>query len=392
MPPKISRFAQSVPGSTVVAMRRQADELEAEGVKIIDFGIGEPDFTVPDVVAEAAIQAVRDGRSDYTDPAGLPALRAAIANFEAQQHGTSVSPDQITVTNGSYGALTAIMRGILEPDDEAIVIAPGWGPCRQMIRLCGSVPIEVAMSAVDGRFVIDARKIAAAVSGRTKAIFLNSPWNPTGRVLTEDELSAIAEIAIREDLWIVADEVYSELVFDGSQHISIASLGSEVAERTFIASSLSKSFAMTGWRLGYSIAPLELAPVLNKINHTTTRCAASIVQYAALAAFENAMPDVTAMREEYAARGRMVARGLNQIEGVRCPIPEGTFYALAQIPEEWGPSAAVAEALLMQSGVIVTPGSYYGPTCEHFLRLSFATSMTVIEEGLAELRKVLPLG
>ena len=390
MPPKISRFAQSVPGSTVVAMRRQADALEAKGVEIIDFGIGEPDFTVPEVVGEAAIRAVRDGRSDYTDPAGLPELRAAIANFEAQQHGTDVSPDQITVTNGSYGALTAIMRGILEPDDEAVVIVPGWGPCRQMIRLCGAVPVEAAMSAVDGRFVIDAETISAAVTERTKAIFINSPWNPTGRVLTKEELSAIAEIAVREDLWLVADEVYSELVFGDSRHVSIASLGPEAAARTIIASSLSKSFAMTGWRLGYCIAPPEVAPVLSKINHTTTRCAASIVQYAAVAAFENALPDVAAMREEYAARGRTVARGLNQIEGVRCPIPEGTFYALAQIPEEWGPSADVAQSLLTQAGVIVTPGSYYGPTCEHFLRLSFATSMTVIEEGLARLRESLP--
>ena len=390
MPPKISRFAQSVPGSTVVAMRRQADALEAEGIEIVDFGIGEPDFTVPEVVAEAAIQAVRDGRSDYTDPAGLPALRAAIAEFEVRQHGTETLPDQVTVTNGSYGALTTIMRGILEQGDEAVVVVPGWGPCRQMIRLCGAIPVEAAMSAVDGRFVIDADAIAAAITERTKAIFINSPWNPTGRVLTVEELSAIADIAVRNDLWVVADEVYSELVFGESRHVSIASLGPEVAERTIIASSLSKSFALTGWRLGYCIAPPELAAVLTKINHTTTRCAASIVQYAAVAAFENALPDVAAMREEYAARGRAVARGLNQIQGVRCPIPEGTFYALAQIPAEWGSSATVAEMLLNKAGVIVTPGSYYGPTCEHFLRLSFATSMPVIEEGLARLCKALP--
>ena len=390
MPPKISRFAQSIPGSTVVAMRRQADLLQSEGVEIIDFGIGEPDFTVPDVVAEAAIQAVREGRSDYTDPAGLTELRVAIANFEEQQHATHVLPDQVVVTNGSYGALTAIMRGILEPGDEAVVIVPGWGPCRQMIRLCGAVPVEAAMPAVDGRFVIDAEVISAAVTDRTKAIFLNTPWNPTGRVLTRKELSTIAAIAVREDLWVVADEVYSELVFGKVRHVSIASLGPEMADRTIIASSLSKSFAMTGWRLGYCIAPPDLSPVLSKINHTTTRCAASIVQYAALAAFEKALPDVELMRAEYAARGRAVARGLNQIEGVCCPIPEGTFYALTQIPGEWGPSAAVAETLLTRAGVIVTPGSYYGPTCEHFLRLSFATSMAVIEEGIERLRKALP--
>lgn len=371
-------------------MRRKADALEAEGVEIIDFGIGEPDFTVPPSVAEAAIAAVRDGRSNYVDPAGLPELRSAIADFEARQHGSVVSPDCITVTNGSYGALTAIMRAILEPGDEAILVEPCWGPCKQMIRLCGAVPVGATMPAVAGRFLLEAEAVASAVTDRTKAIFINTPWNPTGRVLTREELSSVVEIAVRNDLWIVADEVYSELVFGEDGHLSIASLGPDAAERAIIATSLSKSFAMTGWRLGYSIAPPALAPFITKINHTTTRCAASIVQYAALAAFESALPDVAAMRAEYAARGRAVARGLNQIEGVRCPVPEGTFYALAEFPEAWGPSAELADHLLSKAGVIVTPGSYYGPTCEHYVRLSFATSMPLIEEGLARLRSALP--
>ena len=390
MPPEISRFAQSIRSSTVVAMRRKADALEAEGVRIIDFGIGEPDFGVPPPVEEAAIAAIRDGRGKYVDPAGLPHLRDAISQFERQRHGTVVAPENIVVTNDSYGALSVIMRAILNPGDEVVLIEPCWGPYRQMIGLCGAVPIGAPMPAPEGRFVFDGDRIASAVSAKTRAIVVNTPWNPTGRVLSRDELAAVAEVAGRHDLWIVADEVYGELVFDGAQHVSIASINAQTAERSVIATSLSKSFAMTGWRLGYCMAPPTLAPVLTKINQTITRCAASIVQHAALAAFDGGLPYVEIKRDEYAQRGRAVSRGLNQIEGVRCPVPEGTFYALAQIPESWGGSAAVADGLLTKAGVIVTPGSAYGPSCEHYLRLSFATSMDIIEEGLARLRRALP--
>ncbi|MBT5107668.1 MAG: aminotransferase class I/II-fold pyridoxal phosphate-dependent enzyme, partial [Rhodospirillaceae bacterium] len=276
MSPKISEFAQTTGGSTVVAMRRAADALEAKGMSIVDFGVGEPDFDVPPPVKEAAIQAIQDGNGKYVDPAGLPELRDAIVHYEQSRHGLAATPGNIVVTNGSYGALSTIMRAVLDPGDEVLVIEPCWGPYRQMVRLSGATPIGVAMPTIEGRFIVDAERIAAAVTPKTRAIIVNSPWNPTGRVLSRDELTGIAEIAEQHDLWIIADEVYGELVYQGSEHISIASLGPDAAERTVIATSLSKSFAMTGWRLGYCIAPDALAPVLTKINHTTTRCAASI--------------------------------------------------------------------------------------------------------------------
>jgi aspartate aminotransferase len=391
MAPKISKFAQSTSGSTVVAMRRAADALAAKGVSIVDFGVGEPDFDVPAPVKAAAIAAIEKGHGKYVDPAGLPELRDAIVGYEAARHGLNVSTDAITVTNGSYGALSLIMRAVLDPGDEVLVLEPCWGPYRQMVWLSGAVPVGVPMPAVEGRFVIDSVRIADAVTPRTRAIIVNTPWNPTGRVLTRDELVGIAEVAERHDLWIVADEVYGELVYEGAEHVSVASLGTEAAGRTVIATSLSKSFAMTGWRLGYCIAPPNLAPILTKLNHTTTRCAASVIQYAAIAAFEEGLPYVEQMRAEYAQRRNVVARDLNQIEGVICPLPEGTFYALAQIPEGWGGSKKVADTLLTETGIIVTPGSAYGPSCEHYLRLSFATSLEIIEEGLERLRRALPL-
>ncbi|MDP6874691.1 MAG: pyridoxal phosphate-dependent aminotransferase, partial [Alphaproteobacteria bacterium] len=381
MSPPLSKFAKSVGGSTVVGMRRQADALEAKGVSIVDFGIGEPDFEAPPPVREAAIKAIRDGHGNYIDPRGLLELREAIAEFEASQHGLEVSPDQIVVTPGSYGGLSLITRAVLDPDDEALVIEPGWGPYKAMVKLTGANPVGVPMGTKQGRFIIDGERLAAAVTARTRAIVVNTPWNPTGRVLLPGELADIAAVAERHDLWIIADEVYSELVYANAAHVSIASLGEEVAARTAIATSLSKSFAMTGWRLGYCIAPPELAELLARLNQYASRCATSIVQYAALAAFNGSAAHVAEMNQEYGRRRDAIAHGLNQIPGIECPLPEGTFYAFPQIPEAWGDSREVAEYLLNEAGVLLTPGSSYGPASRHHLRLSFATSLETIEDG-----------
>ncbi|MGZ0188464.1 MAG: pyridoxal phosphate-dependent aminotransferase [Alphaproteobacteria bacterium] len=390
MSPPLSKFAQSVGGSTVVGMRRQADALEAKGMTVVDFGIGEPDFEAPPPVREAAIKAIQDGHGNYIDPRGLLELREAIAEFEGDQHGLAVNPDQIIVTPGSYGGLSLITRALLDPEDEVLIIEPGWGPYKAMVGLTGAKAVGVPMRAKQGRFYIDGDLLDAAVTAKTRAIIVNTPWNPTGRVLLRNELVAVAEVAERHDLWIVADEVYSELVYGNAAHLSIAALGEEIAARTVIATSLSKSFAMTGWRLGYCIAPPEVATLLAKVNQYTSRCATSIVQYAAVAAFRESMPFVADMRAEYMRRRDAVAKGLNQIPGVECPLPEGTFYAFAQLPEAWGDSRDVAQSLLENAGVLLTPGSSYGPASRHHLRLSFATSLETIAEGVKRLQKALP--
>ena len=390
MSPPFSRFAQSVGGSTVVGMRPRADALEAKGLSVVDFGIGEPDFEAPPPVQEAAIKAIRDGKGNYIDPRGLIELRQAIAAFEAEQHGLEIDSDQIVVTPGSYGGLSLITRALLDPDDEVLVIEPGWGPYKAMVKLTGANPVGVPMGSEQGRFFIDGARLEAAVTDKTRAIIVNTPWNPTGRVLLPDELAAIAAVAERHDLWLVADEVYSELVYANAAHVSIAALGEDVAARTVIATSLSKSFAMTGWRLGYCIAPAELAALLSRLNQYASRCATSIVQYAALAAFNDSASYVADMNREYARRRDTIAHGLNQIPGVECPLPEGTFYAFAQIPEAWGDSKEVADYLLNEAGVLLTPGSSYGPASRHHLRLSFATSLETIEAGIARMQKALP--
>jgi aspartate aminotransferase len=390
MPPPISKFAGSLTGSTVVGMRRLADEIEARGASVIDFGIGEPDFQAPPPVQEAAIRAIREGRGNYIDPRGLDELREAIADFETHEHGLAVTPRQIVVTPGSYGGLTIVTRALLDPDCDALLIEPCWGPYKALVRLTGAQAIGVPMGVEQGRFVIDADHLDSAVTSRTRAIIINTPWNPTGRVMTQAELHAIAEFASRHDLWIVADEVYSELIYGDLSHRSVATLGDDVAARTIIVTSLSKSYAMTGWRLGYCVAPLSVAPLLASINQYALRCPTSIVQYAAVAAFREGAKYVADMRNQYEHRRNAIASGLNSIDGVLCPSPEGTFYAFAQFDEAWGDSRDVANYLLNEASVLLTPGSAYGPASRHHLRLSFATSIETVEEGLSRLQNALP--
>jgi aspartate aminotransferase len=367
-----------------------ADALEAKGVTIVDFGIGEPDFDPAPEVTEALVRAARSGQGKYVDPSGLLHLREAIAGFENSLHGLSVDPKQIVVTTGSVGALSLASRALFDPGDEILLLEPCYGPYRNLIKLTGAVPVSVAMPKVQGRFIVDRERLDAAVTSKTRAIIVNSPWNPTGRVLTGSELRDIADIAERHDLWILSDEVYSELVYGENRHLSIASLSKATAARTVTLNSVSKTFAMTGWRLGYCIGPLSLAPVLSRINHLTTRCATSFVQHAAITAYTEGMPHLATMRAEYSRRREAIAAGLERIEGIRCPLPEGTFYAFAEFPEDWGDSRPLAQHLLGAAGIVVSPGSAYGEASRHNLRFSFATSMAVIEEGLARLADVLP--
>jgi aspartate aminotransferase len=390
MSPHISKFAQSVGESTIIGMRRQADALEKSGVKIIDFGAGEPDFDVPAPIKNAAIQAIRGDRSHYIDPRGLVELRNLIARAESGRQGRAIDPDQIVVTPGTLGALSLVSRAVLNPGDEVLVIEPRWGPYRNLVLLTGAIPIGVPMSTIEGRFLLDINRLSAAITPKSRAIILNTPWNPTGRVLSLAELTAIAEMAKSHDLWIIADEVYSEIVFTGAEHISIASLGNDVAKRTVITTSLSKSFAMTGWRLGYCVAPTELAQSLGRLNHYSSRCASSIVQYAAITAITDGTPFVNTMRQEYQQRRDVIAAGLNRIDGIECPLPEGTFYAFPRFPDHWGNSNDVANFILQETGVIVTPGSAYGASSSHHLRLSFATSMAAVDEGISRLQDALP--
>jgi aspartate aminotransferase len=391
MQPPISSLAAAAAPSVVVEMKRKALRLAAAGMRIVDFGAGQPDFAAPEAVTEAAIRALRDGKGRYVDPSGLPSLREAIAVFTLERHGLEVDPEQVVVTPGSFGALSITSRAILEPGTEALLLEPFWGPYASIVRLTGAEPVRVPMRAdASGRFAFDPDRIRAALTPRTRAIVLNSPWNPAGRVLEKEELRAVAEIALSANLWIVSDEIYSEILFDDRAHRSIAGLGPEVRARTVVINSLSKSFAMTGWRLGWCIAPAPLATVLGRINQYSSRCATSFVQHAGVVALGECAADLERMRRAYQRRRDVLVEGLGRVGGIACSPPEGTFYALASFDPSLGDSRALADRLLEEAGVVVTPGASYGNVARHHLRFSFATSVDEIEAGVAQLAAHLP--
>lgn len=372
-------------------MSRRAADLAASGVSIVDFGPGQPDFEAPDVVKEAVIKAVRDGHGRYVDPRGLPALREAIAQFESEQHALAISPEQVVVTPGSFGAISIATRALLDDGDEALILDPSWGPYSSIVRLTGADPIRVPMpSDASGAFLFDPDRIRAALTPRTRLLVLNSPWNPTGRVIETSEMEAIAKVAEEANLWLLCDEIYSEIVFDGFQHRSIATLGDTLVERSVVINSFSKSFAMTGWRLGYCVAPLRLVPVLERINQYSSRCATSFVQHAGIAALQSALPDVKRMCDIYEERRNLLVDGLNAIEGVTCPAPRGTFYAMAAFDPALGNSRTLANHLLESEGVLLTPGTSYGTAAPHHLRFSFATSSLEIQKGIDRLAQCVP--
>lgn len=381
MHPPLSRIAQQLTGSSVVDNRRKADALAAKGIDIVDFGAGEPDFQAPAAVVQEALRSINAGQGHYIDPRGLPELRDGIAAFETARHGYPVSPDAVVVTTGSFGALSISTRALLDPGDEVLIPEPFWGPYRNIVRLVGAIPVPVPGTATQGRFAVNPDALRARVTPHTRALVINSPNNPTGRVLTRGELTAIADIAVQNNLWIFADEVYSELLFEGATHVSIAALAPEVASRTVVANSLSKTFAMTGWRLGYCLAPAAAAEVMARINHYTVRCPTSFVQYAAVAGLRGAWNAVEQMRQTYLVRRALVLERLQRLPGVEIAAPEGTFYAFPRIPEAWGNGRGFANRLLDEAGVLVSPGSAYGPSAAQHIRISFATSEAKLREG-----------
>ncbi|MCC7271866.1 MAG: pyridoxal phosphate-dependent aminotransferase [Alphaproteobacteria bacterium] len=392
MTARLSTIARSLGGSSVVESRRRADALAERGVRILDLGAGEPDFEAPAPVVEAAVRALRDGCGQYVDPRGLVALRERIASFETMRHGHAVTPDRVVVTAGSFCALSIAARAILDPGDEVLIPEPFWGPYRNIVQMAGGVAVAVPGEADDGRFVFRPEALAERVTERTRAIVINTPNNPTGRVLSAAELRAVADLATAHDLWIVADEVYSELVFGDAVHRSVATLGPEVADRTIVVNSMSKTFAMTGWRLGYCVARPDAAVVLARLNHYTVRCATSFVQHAAVAAFDEGWQAVEEMRQSYRRRGALVAERLARLPGVRFAPPEGTFYAFPLLPEAWGDGTAFAARLLEEAGILASPGAAYGASARGHLRFSFATAPAVIAEAFDRIERLVAAG
>jgi aspartate aminotransferase len=369
------------------AVLAKAQALEAQGRDIVHLEIGQPDVPTFDNVAQAGVRAIEEGRTRYNPPPGVDALREAIAEDAGQRRGFEVSPAEVVVAPGAKLMLFFPTLTLVEPGDEVIYPDPGFPTYAAMIGVAGGVPVPVTLREETG-FAFDLDAFDEAVSDRTRLIILNSPSNPTGGVLSMEMLEHIAAAAQRHDAWVLSDEIYLRLMFDGGTAPSMAQLPG-MRERTIICDGFSKTYAMTGWRLGYGVMPESLAERLGLLLTHSIGCTATFTQYAGLEALSGPQEQVDAVVEEYQRRRDVLVEGLNGIPGLSCRRPEGAFYAFPNITAFGLSSQWVAEYLLEEAGVAVLPGDAFGPGGEGYLRLCFANSMENIEVALERIAEAL---
>jgi aspartate/methionine/tyrosine aminotransferase len=357
----------------------RARNLEAQGREIIHLEIGEPDFQTPRNVIEAAQEALDKGWTHYGPPQGYPDLREAIAAHVAQSRGIAVRPEQVVVVPGGKPIMFFAMLALLDPGDEVIYPNPGFPIYESMIRFLGAVPQPLRLSEERG-FALDLNMLADLLNQRTRLVILNSPQNPTGGVLPQDDLAEIARLCARRDLVVLSDEIYSRIIYQG-RHRSIASFPG-MPEKTIILDGFSKTYAMTGWRLGYGVMPTELAKAVERLQVNATSCTASFTQRAGLAALTGPQDAVCCMVEEFRKRRDLMVAGLNQIPGFRCTLPGGAFYAFPNITGTGCSSRELAELLLESAGVACLSGTAFGQFGEGYLRFSYANSTENIKKAL----------
>jgi aspartate aminotransferase len=373
--------------SPTAAVLAAAEKLRAQGVDLADFGPGEPDFPTPENIQNAAIRALHEGRTKYTPTAGIGPLRDAICKWHAKQFGSSYTVPECIVSVGGKHVLFNAFCSLLEKGDEVLIPAPYWVTYPDIVLFTGATPVPIMTDPSDG-FRLRAERVAAAITPRTKMLIVNSPSNPSGAVVPRDEFEKIYEVCRANNVWLVTDECYSHFVYGNEKPYSLASVpGSK--PNIIVAGSLSKTFAMTGWRVGYALAPEPLVSAMIKLQSQSTSNVTSIAQYAALEALTGPMDTVTAMLAEYSRRRDRIVSGLRAIPGVTCVEPGGAFYAFPNVSAHLGngisDTTALSKVLLEKQHLVVVPGEAFGTP--GYLRLSYATSIDRIEEGLRRLEK-----
>jgi aspartate/methionine/tyrosine aminotransferase len=368
-------------GAFAVSARARA--LEAQGRPMIHLQIGEPDFDTPAHVREAAKRALDDGATHYAPFPGIPELRTAIADDVTRRKGFPADPSQVFVTVGGKGVMLYAILGLIDPGDEVIVPDPGYPIYESLTRFVGATPIPIPIR-MENDFRLDVEELASLITPRTRLLIINSPANPTGGVLTRSDLERIAQLAAEHDLWVMTDEIYARILYDGAEHISIASLP-DMAERTIVLDGFSKTFAMTGWRLGYAVVPDSLKEVFGELVINTISCAPTFAQVGAVQALVGPQDDVEAMVVEFKARRDLVVEGLNEINGIRCATPLGAFYAFPDISGTGLSGADFAERLLTEADVCVLPGTAFGGVGTEHIRISYANSRENLTEALARM-------
>ncbi|MFL5677062.1 MAG: pyridoxal phosphate-dependent aminotransferase [Chloroflexota bacterium] len=362
----------------------RARALEAQGRSIIHLQIGEPDFDTPANVRGAAKDALDAGATHYPPFAGIPELRESIAADASARKGFEVDPAQVFVTVGGKGVMLYAILGLVDPGDEVLVPDPGYPIYESLTRFVGATPVPVPIR-MSNDFRLDVDELPSLITPQTRGIVVNSPANPTGGVLTRGDLERIAELAIEHDLWVLADEIYGRILYDGAEHVSIASLPG-MAERTIVLDGFSKTFAMTGWRMGYAIVPQALSAMYGQLIINTISGVATFAQVGAVEALEGPQDDVDAMVVEFKARRDLVVNGLNAIPGIECLTPTGAFYVFPRIAGTGLSGADLAERLLHEAGVCVLPGSAFGIYGDDHIRISYANSQENLLEALRRIR------
>ncbi len=390
----IADKAARVSPSSTLAIDSKAKAMKAQGIDVVAFGAGEPDFDTPKHIKDAAIAAILDGKTKYTPASGTPELKAAICRKLQRDNGLTYAPENIVVSNGAKHSLMNVFNAICNPGDEVIIPAPFWVSYPEMVKMADGVPV-VLMTKEENDFKFTAKELEAAITPKTRALVLNTPSNPTGMVYSKEELLAIADVCVRHDLYVVSDEIYEHLVY-GEFPTSIAALGEEIFKRTIIVNGVSKTYAMTGWRIGYTACCAEVAKVMSNIQSHATSNPNSVAQAAAIAALDGPMDEMLKMKAAFDERRQYMVKRINGIDGVSCREPKGAFYVMMNISALKGKTLGgvkietsddFANAFLDKALVAVVPGS--GFAADDYVRWSYATSMENIQKGLDRLEEFL---
>ncbi|MGI8934072.1 MAG: pyridoxal phosphate-dependent aminotransferase [Phormidesmis sp.] len=376
-----SRIRQVDPSMTLV-ISAKAKAMKADGLDVCSFSAGEPDFDTPAHICEAAKTALDQGKTRYGPAAGEPALREAIAQKLQQDNQLPFGPENVMVTNGGKQSLFNLIMAMIEPGDEVIIPSPYWVSYPEMVKLAGGTPVIVPTTA-ETSYKITAEQLRQAITPNTRLFVLNSPSNPTGMVYTPDEIRALAAVVVEADIWVVSDEIYEKILYDGAEHLSIGAVGPEIFKRTIISNGFAKAYAMTGWRLGYLAAPVELIAAANILQSHSTSNVCTFAQYGAIAALTGPTDSIGTMLQAFTKRRLAIMDMVNSIDGLSCIKPDGAFYLLVDIAQLGLGSVEFCEKLLDEKHVAIIPGAAFGT--EGTIRISYATNLDTIERGMERL-------
>jgi aspartate aminotransferase len=391
----LSERISNIKPSPTLAMNAKALSMRAAGIDVISFGVGEPDFDTPKHIREAATQAMEEGFTRYTAVGGIPELKDAIVEKFRRDNNLNYEPDEVMVSCGGKHALFNLAQAFLNPGDEVIIPAPYWVSYPPIVLLAGASPVVVGTKEADD-FKLSPESLETAITPRTRLLILNSPSNPTGSVYTESELRALTEVILKHDIWVVSDEIYEKLIFDEKPFHSVAQISEEAKSKTFVVNGVSKTYAMTGWRIGYVAGPREIMAGMSKIQSQSTSNPNSIAQKGAVAALNGPQDFIKVMLEAFNQRRKHLLQRLNAIKGVHCNEPGGAFYAFPNFSHYFNTkteektihgSVDLCEYFLTEARVALVPGMAFGD--DNFIRFSYATGLETIKEGLDRIESAL---